>query len=222
MAAQDYYKTLGVSTNATDEQIKKAYKKLAFKYHPDKNPGDKKAEEMFKDISEAYAVLSDKQKRAQYDQFGSTKFHQRYTQEDIFRGFNVEDIFREMGFGSSDIFSHIFRGTQHGTRFGGGRGGRSGRSRTVRASRARRCRVPIDSGIAFSASSCRACRARPGVVASHSTSAVSSNRARASGGNPAPRSVITVTCPGPIRPASFTAGIITEISAQPTYAPPAF
>jgi len=109
MAAKDYYKILGVSKNASSEEIKKAYKKLAFKYHPDKNPGDKKAEEHFKDISEAYAVLSDAQKRAQYDRFGSAEFHQRYSQEDIFRGFDVGDIFRDMGF-SSDIFSHIFGG----------------------------------------------------------------------------------------------------------------
>lgn len=108
MAAKDYYKVLGVSKNATENELKKAYKKLAFKYHPDKNAGDKKAEERFKDISEAYAVLSDKQKRAQYDKFGSAGFHQRYTQEDIFRGFDVRDIFGEMGFGSGDFFSQIF------------------------------------------------------------------------------------------------------------------
>lgn len=107
MAAKDYYKILGVAKTASADEIKKAYKKLAFKYHPDKNPGDKKAEEHFKDISEAYAVLSDPQKRAQYDRFGSAEFRQRYSQEDIFRGFDVGDLFRDMGF-SSDIFSHIF------------------------------------------------------------------------------------------------------------------
>ena len=115
---KDYYKILGVSKNASDEEIKKAYKKLAFKYHPDKNPGDKKAEEQFKEISEAYAVLSDKDKRAQYDRFGSAGFHQRYSQEDIFRGFDVGDLFRDMGF-SSDIFSHLFGGAAgFGTRSG--------------------------------------------------------------------------------------------------------
>ncbi len=130
MAAKDYYQILGITKNASDEAIKKAYKKLAFQYHPDKNPDDKKAEERFKDISEAYAVLSDKKKRSQYDQFGSTGFHQRYTQEDIFRGFNVEDIFKEMGFGSGDAFSHIFGGGRRAAGFGGSAGRGAGRSRT--------------------------------------------------------------------------------------------
>lgn len=128
MAAKDYYKTLGVSKEATEAEIKKAYKKLAFKYHPDKNPGDKKAEEHFKEISEAYAVLSNKQKRAQYDRFGSAGFHQRYSQEDIFRGFDVRDLFAEMGFGSNDIFSQIF-GNRRGAGFGASAG--QGRGRGV-------------------------------------------------------------------------------------------
>ena len=110
MAEKDYYKVLGVAKTATDAEIKKCYKKLAFKFHPDKNKGDKKAEDRFKEISEAYAVLSDKKKRAQYDQFGSTGFHQRYSQEDIFRGSNFNDIFSEMGMGGNDIFSQIFGG----------------------------------------------------------------------------------------------------------------
>lgn len=70
MSKRDYYEVLGVSKNASDDEIKKAYRKLAVKYHPDKNPGDKEAEEKFKEISEAHEVLSDKQKRARYDQFG--------------------------------------------------------------------------------------------------------------------------------------------------------
>ncbi|MDR2861559.1 MAG: DnaJ domain-containing protein [Syntrophobacterales bacterium] len=97
--AEDYYKILGVNKGASAEEIKKAYRKLALKYHPDKNPGNKEAEEKFKKLSEAYAVLSDDQKRKDYDQFGSTdSFKQRFSQEDIFRGFDVNEIFRDMGF----------------------------------------------------------------------------------------------------------------------------
>ena len=70
MAKRDYYEILGVSKTASDDELKKAYRKLAVKFHPDKNPGDKQAEETFKEISEAYEVLSDKQKRSRYDQFG--------------------------------------------------------------------------------------------------------------------------------------------------------
>jgi len=110
MADRDYYSVLGVSRNATPDEIKKAYRKLAVKYHPDKNPGDKEAENRFKEINEAYAVLSDPEKKAQYDQFGSTGFHQRFSQEDIFRGFNVDDLFKDAGFGTEDIFSRIFGG----------------------------------------------------------------------------------------------------------------
>jgi curved DNA-binding protein len=106
--AKDYYGTLGVKKDASAEEIKKAYRKLALKYHPDKNPDDKKAEEKFKELTEAYAVLSDTEKRKQYDQFGESGFHQRYSQEDIFRNFDVGDIFREFGFGTEDIFGHLF------------------------------------------------------------------------------------------------------------------
>ena len=70
MAKADYYDTLGVSRDASSAQIKKAYKKLAMKYHPDRNAGDKKSEEKFKELSEAYEVLSDSSKRQTYDQFG--------------------------------------------------------------------------------------------------------------------------------------------------------
>ena len=97
--AEDYYKLLGVDKSATDSEIKKAYRKLAMKYHPDHTKGDKGAEEKFKKISEAYAVLSDKEKRREYDTFGSEGFRQRFSQEDIFRGFDFGDIFKEFGFG---------------------------------------------------------------------------------------------------------------------------
>jgi curved DNA-binding protein len=92
MATRDYYNILGVNKNARDEEIKRAYRKLAMKYHPDRNPNRKEAEERFKEINEAYAVLSDKEKRKQYDTFGVEGFRQRFTQEDIFRGFDFEEI----------------------------------------------------------------------------------------------------------------------------------
>lgn len=104
--ADDYYKILGVARTATDAEIKKAYRKLAMKYHPDHAKGDKSAEERFKKISEAYAVLSDKQKRQEYDTFGSEGFHQRFSKEDIFRGFDINDILKEFGFGGGDFFGH--------------------------------------------------------------------------------------------------------------------
>ncbi|MBF0229356.1 MAG: DnaJ domain-containing protein [Desulfamplus sp.] len=100
MAETDYYKMLGVNKSATPQEIKKAYHKLAIKYHPDKND-DKNAEEKFKEISEAYAVLSDKEKRQQYDTYGSAGFQQRYSKEDIFRNFDISDILREFGFGQN-------------------------------------------------------------------------------------------------------------------------
>jgi len=109
MPRRDYYEVLGVSRNATEDEIKKAYRKLALKYHPDRNKGNKEAEERFKEINEAYAVLSDKEKRQQYDTFGAEGFHQRFTQEDIFRNFNFGDIFRDLGF-SDDIFTTLFGG----------------------------------------------------------------------------------------------------------------
>ena len=95
----EYYQVLGVAKTATADEIKKAYRKLALKYHPDKNQGNKEAEEQFKEISEAYAVLSDPEKRKQYDTFGSDGFRQRYSQEDIFRNFDLNDILRQFGFG---------------------------------------------------------------------------------------------------------------------------
>ncbi len=97
--AEDYYKILGVEKTASSDEIKKAYRKLALKYHPDKNPDNKAAEEQFKKISEAYAVLSDEEKRKQYDSVGSDTFSQRYSQEDIFRNFDINSILRDLGFG---------------------------------------------------------------------------------------------------------------------------
>ena len=119
--AEDYYKLLGVSKTASDKEIKKAYRKLAMKYHPDHTKGDKAAEDRFKKVSEAYAVLSDKEKRKEYDTFGSEGFRQRFSQEDIFRGSDLNDIFRDLGFGWNDLFSSRggrTRFTQGGGPFG--------------------------------------------------------------------------------------------------------
>src|SRR5512146_3387041 len=77
MVKRDYYEVLGVERGAGDEEIKKAYRKLAVKFHPDKNPGDKAAEENFKELGEAYEALSDPQKRAAYDQYGHSAFDPR-------------------------------------------------------------------------------------------------------------------------------------------------
>ena len=111
-AGKDYYKILGVSKTATDDAIKKAYRKLAMKYHPDRNKDDKTAESKFKDISEAYAVLSNKEKRQQYDMFGSEGFQNKFSQEDIFRDFDFGSIFSEFGFGGRGrgSFGNIFGG----------------------------------------------------------------------------------------------------------------
>jgi|WetSurSiteA1Bulk_404760.scaffolds.fasta_scaffold27812_2 curved DNA-binding protein len=117
MPAKDYYTMLGVSKTASANEIKKAYRKLAMKHHPDRNKGNKDAEAKFKDISEAYAVLSDQEKRKQYDTFGSEGFQNKFSQDEIFRNFDFGDIFKEFGFkgggargGSAgpDLFSQIF------------------------------------------------------------------------------------------------------------------
>lgn len=125
MAQVDYYKALGVEKSASADDIKKAFRKLAVKYHPDRNPDNKGAEDKFKEINEAYAVLSDPEKKQQYDTFGSSGFHKQYSQEDIFRGFDFGNTYKDMGAGGSeDLFSRLFGGA-FGR--GGGRGGfRSG------------------------------------------------------------------------------------------------
>jgi curved DNA-binding protein len=117
MAQTDYYKALGVEKGASADDIKKAFRKLAVKYHPDRNPNDKSSEDKFKEINEAYAVLSDPKKKEQYDTFGSSGFHKQYSQEDIFRGFDFGNAYKDMGAGGGDdIFSRLF-----------GRAGRGGR-----------------------------------------------------------------------------------------------
>ena len=122
---RDYYDILGVDKNASQDDIKRAYRKMALKYHPDKNPGDKEAESKFKECAEAYEVLSDAEKRKRYDQFG----HEGLRGEGMhdFSHMNVEDIFSMFGF--EDLFGGIFGGRRPGAR-----------SRTAGGARARAAR----------------------------------------------------------------------------------
>ena len=114
MSKRDYYEVLGVSKNASEQEIKKAYRKLAIKYHPDRNEGDTKAEDKFKEAAEAYEVLSNAEKRSRYDQFG----HKGMGGSSGFGGgMNMDDIFSQFG----DIFG-----------FGGNFGGRSSRRRVFK------------------------------------------------------------------------------------------
>jgi len=96
MNKKNYYSILGIDSRTGDEDLKKAYRKLAFLYHPDRNNGNKEAEERFKEISEAYAVLSDKGKRSYYDRYGHTKFKQRYEHDDFFREANFADFAQDL------------------------------------------------------------------------------------------------------------------------------
>lgn len=123
-AKRDYYEILGVSKSSTADEIKKAYRKVAMQYHPDRNPGDKAAEDKFKEAAEAYEVLSDADKRAKYDRFGHQAFGPGMGGGGGFRGAsNMEDIFSQFGdvFGD-DVFGSFFGG---GRRGGGNSGGRS-------------------------------------------------------------------------------------------------
>ena len=103
-----YYDILGVNKNASSDDIKKAYRKMAMQYHPDRNPGNKSAEEKFKEMSEAYAILSDPEKKRQYDMLGDVRFTQQQGngfQEDIFKNMDFDSIFRDMGFSGFGGFS---------------------------------------------------------------------------------------------------------------------
>ncbi|MGB0254965.1 MAG: DnaJ domain-containing protein, partial [Flavobacteriaceae bacterium] len=119
---EDYYDILGVSKSASAAEIKKAYRKKAIAYHPDKNPGDKEAEQKFKQAAEAYEVLGDEQKRAQYDRFGHAAFEGN--QGFGGGGMNMDDIFSQFG----DIF---------GSAFGGGFGGFGGGQRRAKGTNLR-------------------------------------------------------------------------------------
>jgi molecular chaperone DnaJ len=108
MNKRDYYEILGIPRSATSEEVKAAYRKLALKYHPDRNPDNKEAEDKFKAAAEAYEILSDTQKRKQYDQFGQTDFSSGHAGHGHGQNMNMEDIFENFG----DIFGSIFGGQQ--------------------------------------------------------------------------------------------------------------
>lgn len=107
MLQKDYYKMLGLNRDASEDEIKRTYRKLALKYHPDHHPNDPQSEEIFKEIGEAYAVLSDVEKRKEYDQFGHKGFKRRYTSQDIFKNFDFDELFKEFGVGFE---THSFHG----------------------------------------------------------------------------------------------------------------
>ncbi len=128
MAKRDYYEILGVSKSASDDEIKKAYRKVAMQFHPDRNPGDKASEEKFKEAAEAYEILSDGDKKAKYDRYG----HQAFAPGG---GSGGGGGFHPGGMNMDDIFSHfgdIFGDDSYGSFFGGGgrRGGGGGRRQT--------------------------------------------------------------------------------------------
>src|SRR5580698_2394221 len=133
MAKRDYYDVLGVSKGADADEIKKAYRKMAIKYHPDKNEGDKEAEEKFKEAAEAYEVLSNPEKRQRYNQFGHAANASSASGAGGYSGaggMNMEDIFSQFG----DIFGG---GSPFGDFFGGGGGRQSGGRRVVKDSNLR-------------------------------------------------------------------------------------
>ena len=137
--AKDYYQVLGVTRQTSAEDIKKAFRNLAMKHHPDRAENKAEAEAKFKEINEAYAVLSDAKQRAQYDMYGSETFHQRFTQDDIFNKANfnsVQDILSDLELGN-DIFSKIFgrfgRGHESARRAGNAPGRSAGFSGAGRA-----------------------------------------------------------------------------------------
>lgn len=111
MSSKDYYKILGVSKDATQADIKKAYRKIAVKYHPDKNKGDKKAEDKFKEATEAYDVLGNAEKRQKYDMYGSEAFSGGNYSYQHFDPSQFQDIFEGLGGGFSNIFDNLFGGS---------------------------------------------------------------------------------------------------------------
>ena len=131
MSKRDYYETLGIAKGAGADEIKKAYRKVAMQYHPDRNPGDKAAEEKFKEAAEAYEILSDTDKKAQYDRYGHAGVSNNGRGGFNGGGMNMDDIFSQFGdiFGD-DVFGSFFGGGQRGR---GGQRSRAGVGRWPRA-----------------------------------------------------------------------------------------
>ena len=168
---KDYYEVLGVPKDSSEKDIKGAYRKLAMKYHPDRSE-EPDAEEKFKELSEAYAVLSDPEKRQKYDQFGHAGINSQYSQEDLFRGVNFEDLLRGFGFGGGgargggeSIFDMFFGG--------GGRGRGPARGRDLRydvsltlEQAATGLESTIDVPRTENCSTCRGSGAKPGTAPS--------------------------------------------------------
>ena len=174
---RDYYEVLGVEKNASDAEIKKAYRKLAMKYHPDQNPGDKTAEEKFKEINEAYEVLSDADKKARYDQYGFAGVDPNFNPNAGFGGFGGG------GFSGFGDFSDIF-----GDFFGGGASSSGRRTSSVRSRSALRTRL--------SAASARS----PSPASKPAAPAMEAAQRRAR----APRPVRTATAPAPCAPSRIS------------------
>src|SRR5678815_5008033 len=132
MSKRDYYEILNVTKSSSADEIKKAYRKVAMQYHPDRNPGDKASEEKFKEAAEAYEILSDADKRAQYDRFGHSAFSPGRGGGFSGGSMNMDDIFSQFGdiFGDESPFGSFFGGS-------GGRRSSGGRARGVRGSNVR-------------------------------------------------------------------------------------
>ena len=115
---KDFYDILGVAKGATGNDIKRAYRKIAMKYHPDRNPDNKEAEKKFKEAAEAYSVLSDVSKRQKYDQFGHSAFNGMGGGQSGFNSMNMDDIFNQFGdiFGGNNPFESFFSGARSSSR----------------------------------------------------------------------------------------------------------
>lgn len=182
MAKQDYYELLGVARSATADELKKAYRKLAMQYHPDRNPGDKNAEQKFKELSEAYDVLKDDQRRAAYDRYGHAAFEngmgggaRRGASGGGGGGFDYTSSF-------ADIFEDLFGGFS-GQR-GGGQGSGSGNSPTRGADLRYNLEIPLESAFKGKQESIRV------------TTSVSCDSCEGSGGEKGSKPITCQTCSG--------------------------